>query len=124
MLKGKPIQQVVNRQTTVLSAGTRFRPSPGTAEAELSFLAAGEPFIPYWLVEGGLALGSNRWYGTWKQTLQGIEFGYVHESLLGPLTPIEQTGHSDKDLADAKAQAAKDAAMAVSAAAAAVANKF
>lgn len=89
MLKGTLIRRIVNRQTSVALDGTRFRPSPGTAEPPLTQFAADTAFVPDFLVEGGLALGSKRWYGGWAITPRGTEFGYISELLLKPLAPIE-----------------------------------
>jgi murein DD-endopeptidase MepM/ murein hydrolase activator NlpD len=89
MLKGTLISRIVNRQTTMVGDGTRLRPSPGTAEPPLAAYAAGVVFVPDFLVEGGLANGSRRWYGGWGTTERGTEFGYISESVLTPLTPIE-----------------------------------
>jgi murein DD-endopeptidase MepM/ murein hydrolase activator NlpD len=92
MLKGTNIKRIVNRQTAMIGNGTRFRPSPGTAEAPLAQYAAGVVFIPDFLVEGGLANGSRRWYGGWATTARGTEFGYISETVLAPLTAIEAGG--------------------------------
>jgi murein DD-endopeptidase MepM/ murein hydrolase activator NlpD len=89
MLKGKLISRIVNRQTTMLGNGTRVRPTPGTSDEPLAKLAAGVVFLPDFLVEGGLANGSRRWYGGWATTPRGTEFGYISETVLAPLTPIE-----------------------------------
>ena len=88
MLKGTLIGRIVNQQATTFGTGSRFRPSPGTAEAPLATFDAGVVFVPDFLVEGGLAMGSRRWYGCWAQTPRGTEFGYLSETVLGPLVPI------------------------------------
>lgn len=89
-LKGNVVRRIVNRQTRVRVDGTRFRPSPGTAEAPLAEYAAGEMFVPDFLVEGGLANGSRRWFGGWADTARGTEFGYISETVLGQLRRIEK----------------------------------
>jgi murein DD-endopeptidase MepM/ murein hydrolase activator NlpD len=89
MLKGQLIQRVVNRQTLVLANGTRFRRQPDTNEAPLAMYEAGRVFIPDFLVVGESVGGSARWLGGWANTPQGIEFGYMSETVLGPLTRFE-----------------------------------
>lgn len=89
MLKGTLISRIHNRRTKMLGNGTRLRPSPGTAERELVKLAAGMEFFPHFVVEGGLANGSRRWLAGWATTPRGTEFGYISETVLAPLKPIE-----------------------------------
>ena len=89
MLKGTLIRRIVNQQATAVGDGTRLRPSPGTAETPLTTYAKGTIFIPDFLVEGGVAMGSRRWYGGWGPTTRGMEFGYISETVLNPLTLIE-----------------------------------
>lgn len=89
MLKGTLIKRLHNAKTTMTVNGTRFRPSPGTAEEPLTTYAMGTAFTPDFLVEGGLALGSKLWYAGWSNTPRGTEFGYISEMMLSPLEPIE-----------------------------------
>lgn len=90
MLKGTLVRPIVNRQAKTLGDGTRLRPSPGTADTPLAEYAAGVEFVPNFLVKGGLANGSRRWYGGWARTARGTEFGYISETVLGQLRRIEK----------------------------------
>ena len=104
MLKGTLIKRIHNAQTTTSGDGTRFRPSPGTAEPPLTQYPKDTAFTPDFLVEGGLALGSKRWYGGWGITPRGTEFGYISEMVLNPLAPIEVgVPVDDESSADAEA---------------------
>jgi murein DD-endopeptidase MepM/ murein hydrolase activator NlpD len=89
-LKGRLVRRIVNRQAKALGDGTRLRPSPGTADPPLAEFPAGTVFMPDFLVMGGLANKSRRWYGGWAQTLRGTEFGYISETVLGQLRRIEK----------------------------------
>ena len=89
MLKGQLIQRVVNRQALVLADGTRFRRTPDTTEAPLATYEAGRVFMPDFLVVGARVNGSRKWLAGWANTPQGIEFGYMSETVLGPLTRFE-----------------------------------
>jgi len=40
-------------------------------------------------VHGATVDQSPEWYGTWGNTGNGKEFGYIHVSLIDELTPIE-----------------------------------
>lgn len=90
MLKGTVVRRIVNRQTKTLGDGTRLRPRPGTADEPLAVFPAGFVFMPSFLVKGGLANGSRRWYGGWALTDRGTEFGYMSETVLGQLRRIEK----------------------------------
>ena len=92
MLKGTLVRRIVNRKTKTLGNGTRFRPSPGTADPSLAEYEAGFEFVPEFLVNGGLANGSRRWYGGWSRTDRGTEFGYISVTVLGQLRRIEKVG--------------------------------
>ena len=96
MLRGTLVRRIVNRQTKVRGNGTRFRPSPGTADAPLAEFAAGIVFVPDFLVEGGMANGSRRWFGGWATPERGTEFGYISESLLGQLRRDRRAGKSSR----------------------------
>lgn len=120
VLQGANPQRIVNRQSSVLAADTNFRSSPFVrADNKLVKFAAGAAFYVDWSVEGTQVGVSNRWYGGWANVAPGKQFGYFHESVLAPLSPIED-GYSDADLNAAK----KVAANVVSAAANAAASKF
>ena len=92
MLKGTRARRIVNRRTKTTANGTRLRPSPGTAGEPLAEFAAGVEFVPEFVVEGGLANGSRRWYGGWARTPRGTEFGYVSKTVVGQLRRIEKVG--------------------------------
>jgi murein DD-endopeptidase MepM/ murein hydrolase activator NlpD len=92
VLKGTLIRRIVNRQTKTLGNGTRLRPSPGTSDPPLAELAAGVVFVPDFLVEGGVANGSKRWFAGWAPTARGTEFGYISETVLAKLRRIEKLG--------------------------------
>jgi murein DD-endopeptidase MepM/ murein hydrolase activator NlpD len=89
-LRGTLVRRIVNRQAKTLGDGTRLRPSPGTQDPPVAVFDAGFEFVPDFLVEGGLANGSRRWYGGWAQTPRGTEFGYMSETVLGRLRRIEK----------------------------------
>jgi len=91
MLQGTTPVRVVNRQVAVKANNTRFRPSPGTAESQLAMFKAGTLLFPDYLVQGGLANGTRGWYGGWGVTARGVEFGYLHESVVTAPVPIEPT---------------------------------
>lgn len=90
MLKGTNIASVVNRQTTTKGNNTRFRSSPTTKEDNILVnLLAGDHLYPNYVVQGEKLGASANWYGGWAVTPKGIEFGYLHDSTVGPLAPIE-----------------------------------
>jgi murein DD-endopeptidase MepM/ murein hydrolase activator NlpD len=89
MLKGTLVRRIVNRQTKTRGDGTRFRPSPGTADPPLAEFAAGVVFMPDFVVLGGMANGSRRWFGGWAETPRGTEFGYISVTVLGQLRRID-----------------------------------
>jgi murein DD-endopeptidase MepM/ murein hydrolase activator NlpD len=120
VLKGINPVRIVNRKTNVIGDNTRFRPSPGTADPPLTEYPAGTLFYPDYLVQGGLANGSRGWYAGWGTTPKGAEFGYMSDTVVNPLSPIEQSGHSDDELSTAAHAAAVD----VSGAAATAAAKY
>lgn len=116
VLQGANPQRIVNRQTSVLANDTNFRSSPFVrADNKLVKFAAGAQFYPDWAVEGTMVGTSNRWYGGWGNVIGSKAFGYFHESVVAPLTPIEQSGHSDQELKDARADGISDAAKAAGA---------
>jgi murein DD-endopeptidase MepM/ murein hydrolase activator NlpD len=89
MLEGTNQQRVVNRRGLVLADRTRFRAGPSTRDPVLEFYAKGTEIAPDFIVDGGSVNGSPRWYGTWGSTSAGMQFGYIHTSLVGELVPIE-----------------------------------
>lgn len=89
MLKGTHVRRIVNRQAKMIGDGTRLRPTPGTADPPLAQYDTGVVFVPDFVVKGGMANGSRRWYGGWAKTKRGIEFGYISETVLTPLERIE-----------------------------------
>ena len=115
MLKGTNPVPVYNRLGKILGDNTNFRAGPSTAEASLAKYAKDTEIAPNYIVDGGLALGSVKWFGCWGDTAKGREFGYIHVNTVGPLSPIEQTGHSDQELADARAKGIADASKAAAA---------
>jgi hypothetical protein len=52
------------------------------------------------------------------------QFGYLHESTVNALLPIEQSGHSDQELIEAAKRASYNAANDVAALAVATAAKY
>jgi hypothetical protein len=90
MLKGTDPVRVDNRRGFVLGDHTRFRSSPVIAAGNvLVEFAKDTEIAPDFIVDGGLANGSVKWYGTWGTTPRGLEFGYVHVSTVSDLAPIE-----------------------------------
>lgn len=90
MLKGTNPVRVDNRRGLVLLDNTRFRSSPFIKPDNILVEFAKDTEIaPDFIVDGGSANGSVKWYGTWGRTSGGQAFGYIHVSTVGPLTPIE-----------------------------------
>lgn len=116
VLQGANPQRIVNRQTSVIANDTNFRSSPFVRpDNKLVKFAAGAQFYPDWAVEGTTVGTSNRWYGGWGNVGAGKEFGYFSEVVVAGLSPIEQSGHSDQELKDARADGISDAAKAAGA---------
>jgi murein DD-endopeptidase MepM/ murein hydrolase activator NlpD len=90
MLQGTNQVRVDNRRGLVLLDHTRFRSSPFVlAENVLVEFRHGAEIVPAFVVDGGLANRSVKWYGAWGETPRGREFGYIHVTTVGPLEPIE-----------------------------------
>jgi len=90
MLQGTNPVRVDNRRGTVLLDHTRFRSSPFLVpENVLVEFAKDAEIVPAFIVDGGAANGSVKWYGAWGKTPRGREFGYIHVTTVGPLEPIE-----------------------------------
>lgn len=116
VLQGANPVRVVNRKTTVKGDNTNFRSSPFVrADNVLVKYAAGTEFYPDWAVEGTTVGTSKLWVGGWGNVLGVRAFGYLHETTVNPLIPIEQSGHSDQELAAARSKGISDAAAAAGA---------
>jgi murein DD-endopeptidase MepM/ murein hydrolase activator NlpD len=89
MLKGSHPARLVNRKGLILGDHTRFRESPSATASIIRTYDKDTEIRPDFIVEGGSVNGSVQWYATWGTTAQGIEFGYIHASTVGPLEPIE-----------------------------------
>jgi murein DD-endopeptidase MepM/ murein hydrolase activator NlpD len=89
MLKGTNAKRLFNRKGRILHDDTRFRAGPSTSEDILATYAADTEIAPDFVVHGTTVDGSPAWYGTWGNTENGKEFGYIHASLVDELTPIE-----------------------------------
>ena len=106
VLQGTFVSGIDNRRAIVIGTGTRFRSSPFIkADNILDKYGPPTEMRPDFLVDGALIAGSTKWYAGWMQTPKGLEFGYLHESVLGPLSPVESTGYSQAQLDQAKAAA-------------------
>lgn len=90
MLKGANPKRLFNKKGLILGDNTRFRAGPSKADAILASYASDTEIAPDFIVDGDPIGGSAQWYGTWGNTDQGKEFGYIHVSTVGPLEPIEQ----------------------------------
>lgn len=115
-----------NRTVTV-TKGARHRLAPTTADPA-NIAIASDPGGPLGFpllgtVIGQAVNGNTIWYAYWRPETKKVY--YLHSGTTGPEIPFEATaGHSDAELADARAAAAADAATAVSAAAATKAAQF
>ena len=90
MLQGTNPVRVDNRRGLVLLDHTRFRSSPFVLpENVLVEFPHDLEIVPAFVVDGGVANGSVKWYGAWGETPRGREFGYIHLTTVGPLEPIE-----------------------------------
>lgn len=90
LLQGDVPEPVHNRRGHVLLDHTRFRSTPFIVpENVLQEFGQGTEIDPDFVVEGGPANGSVKWYAAWVLTPRGREFGYIHVSTVGPLAPIE-----------------------------------
>lgn len=111
VLQGTNPVMVSNRRGNVLGDNTRFRSSPFVrADNVLTEYDAGAQLDPDYIVEGTSALGTNKWYGAWGNVGTGKAFGYVNVNAVSSLVPIEQSGHSDQELKDARSDGIADAA--------------
>jgi hypothetical protein len=125
VLQGANPVAVSNKRGSILGANTRFRSSPFVRDDNiLTELAPPATIDPDYIVDGTLALGTNKWYGAWASVGTGKSFGYVNVNAVGALKPIEQSGYTAKDLVDATAKGAHTAAADVSGAAGAAAAKY
>lgn len=96
MLQGTNPIQLNNKVTSVLGANTRFRASPAVGTTPvLAIYGAGTVFTPDWEVTGTAVNGNAQWYGGWGGTPKGLEFGYLHTSVVAPLTPWESGTTTD-----------------------------
>jgi murein DD-endopeptidase MepM/ murein hydrolase activator NlpD len=90
MLKGTNPVRVDNRRGLVLLDHTRFRSSPFIEAANVIREFRKDTVIaPDFIVDGGPANGSVKWYGVWGDTPNGKQFGYMHLTTIGQLEPIE-----------------------------------
>lgn len=89
MLKGTNPERLFNRKGRILRDHTRFRAGPSTDDRVITTYAADTEIAPDFIVDGTPVDGSVKWYGTWGNTTNGSEFGYIHASLVDELTPIE-----------------------------------
>lgn len=107
MIQGTNQTRLVGQQTTVKGNKTNFRPSPSTQLPALAQLDAGVGFIPDYSVDGeavGVAPNiSRRWFAGFAPVKGVPSLGYLHDSVVNPLTSPPTGGHTDKELADAKA---------------------
>jgi hypothetical protein len=116
VIQGANPKRIVNRKTTVKGDNTNFRSSPFVkADNVIAKFAAGALCLPDWSVEGTTVGTSKLRYGFWGLVAVGKqEFGYMHESVLNALSPIEQSGHTDAELIEAARKAGHNAAVDVS----------
>jgi murein DD-endopeptidase MepM/ murein hydrolase activator NlpD len=89
MLKGTNAEWLFNKKGRIRHDHTRFRAGPSTDDRVIITYAAGTEIAPDFIVDGSPVDGSVKWYGTWGNTTNGTEFGYIHASLVDELTPIE-----------------------------------
>jgi len=109
MLKGTLIEATPNRKTTLRGSTQLLADPTDNSTGVLAQAGAGVLFHPSFIVRGVTLSGSDRWYGGWWTTARGIEFGYLPEGALNPLTPIEAGGFTQAQLDAAVAKAAMDA---------------
>jgi len=104
MLQGTSPTRIINRQTSVKGAATNFRGDPSTTKPQLAQFGAGTGFITEFAVVGQSINGSTKWYAGFLP-VNGVQtLGYFHESVVNPLSQSEASGgHTDQELADAKA---------------------
>lgn len=106
MLQGTNPRPVDNKKVSTTGTGVAFRSSPFVkADNVLVRLPIGTELHLDYIVDG-TAVGSaadKRWYGAWATTPNGIEFGYISATVASVPQPIEQSGHTDQELADAAA---------------------
>lgn len=90
MLKGTNPVRVDNRRGLVLLDNTRFRSSP-IINPDNILVEFGQDtvIVPDFIVDGGPANGSVKWYGAWGRMPGGLAFGYIHVTTVGALAPIE-----------------------------------
>ena len=110
MIQGTSPVAVTNRKTTVLGNLTNFRGDPSTTNAPLAAFPAATPFEPDYMVGGQSVSGSAFWYAGFLPVAGRLTLGYLHVATVGPLTLIEQVGHTDLELAEARAKGISDAA--------------
>lgn len=112
-LQGKFVRHIVNKRTSINVAAARFRAGPYVDEGKaptLQVYGSGTGLYPVVEVQGG-AVGTNAvWYGAflWVDG-EGYTFGYIHESVVGPLVDSVSTGgytQAQLDEATSKARAA------------------
>jgi len=103
MLQGTSPTRIINRQSSIKGAATNFRGDPSTAKPALAQFGAGTGFIPDFSVTGQAVGGSTKWYAGFLP-VNGVQtLGYLHESVLNPLSTSESAGgFTQKDLDDAK----------------------
>lgn len=117
VLKGTWDEHISNRKASTFQ-GARFRSEPSIAAGNATILAtfdAGVLVFPIAKVVGDAAGNpkTTGWYVAIMDT-GGVTspdtLGYFHESTLSPLTPIEQSGHTDAELAQARLDGAAESA--------------
>ena len=104
MLQGTNPKQMNNKTVTVTGDSTRMRAAPAAGTTPvLAVYGAGTVFTPDWEVTGQApaAGASAQWYGGWGKTAKGLEFGYLHVSVVTPPAPFETAGHTDQELKSA-----------------------
>lgn len=121
MLQGTNPKQLNNKVVTITGDSTRLRAAPATGTTPvLAVYGAGTTFTPDWQVTGAAVGTATTWYGGWGKTDKGYEFGYLHASVVGPLTDFVTGGASAAELKIAADKGYNEGRGAVQGAAAAV----
>jgi hypothetical protein len=105
-------KRINNRQTT-LTGRANFKADAKVSAPTWVAYPAGTGFTPECSVKGDSVSGSDLWYGGFGNTPKGVQFGFIHSSVIGPLTPIEAAGgFTQAQLDTAVAKAVMDAKVA------------
>jgi hypothetical protein len=119
VLQGTFIRTVENDKVfTTASPEMNFRSSPYVkTDNIIGKLPTNTELHPDFVVAGTKvgAAANLEWYGAWWQSTKGWEFGYASLVFCTVPVPIEKLGHTDQELADARAEGISDAAEAAAA---------